>query len=349
MGALRVGNEKSEDEADTVGCCSLRVEHCSPQEGYKLHLNFLGKDSIRYDNVVTVEPLVHDLVGKFLRGKSPKDMIFDRVDPADLNANFKQFMEDLTAKVFRTYNASKCLEEYFKANPLPPKATLQEKLVYFNKANTEVAILCNHQKSVSRGLHKAMAALAAKEEALKNTVERLRKAAKDMGKKDPQTLADEFFAAQDVEQREWLEAHGSEEEKAEFDKEVSERGTQKVRVKIEGSPARKSTGNTKSGKKVESTKRKSARATRTIDDLADDGDQPLFALAVKKEEPADDDDVPVSATAKKSSKKPSPKASAKKTVATKTKKDASKAGKKAGGAQGKGSKKTAKKGKKGAG
>merc|ERR1711916_328048 len=82
--ALRVGNEKSEDEADTVGCCSLRVEHCSPQEGYKLHLNFLGKDSIRYDNVVTVEPLVHELVGKFLRGKTPKDMIFDRADPADL-------------------------------------------------------------------------------------------------------------------------------------------------------------------------------------------------------------------------------------------------------------------------
>lgn len=25
--ALRVGNEKSEEEADTVGCCSLRVEH----------------------------------------------------------------------------------------------------------------------------------------------------------------------------------------------------------------------------------------------------------------------------------------------------------------------------------
>ncbi len=25
--ALRVGNEKGDDEADTVGCCSLRVEH----------------------------------------------------------------------------------------------------------------------------------------------------------------------------------------------------------------------------------------------------------------------------------------------------------------------------------
>ena len=25
--ALRAGNEKDEDQADTVGCCSLRVEH----------------------------------------------------------------------------------------------------------------------------------------------------------------------------------------------------------------------------------------------------------------------------------------------------------------------------------
>ena len=27
--ALRAGNEKDDDEADTVGCCSLRVEHIS--------------------------------------------------------------------------------------------------------------------------------------------------------------------------------------------------------------------------------------------------------------------------------------------------------------------------------
>jgi DNA topoisomerase-1 len=30
--ALRVGNEKSEDEADTVGTCSLRVEHIKIEE-----------------------------------------------------------------------------------------------------------------------------------------------------------------------------------------------------------------------------------------------------------------------------------------------------------------------------
>ena len=38
--ALRAGNEKDEDQADTVGCCSLRVEHIS------LHPEKDGKNRI---------------------------------------------------------------------------------------------------------------------------------------------------------------------------------------------------------------------------------------------------------------------------------------------------------------
>jgi len=34
--ALRAGNEKDDDQADTVGCCSLRIEHI------KLHKNYEG-------------------------------------------------------------------------------------------------------------------------------------------------------------------------------------------------------------------------------------------------------------------------------------------------------------------
>ena len=49
--ALRVGNEKGEDEADTVGCCSLRVEHVSVHEKLpQIIFDFLGKDSMRYYN-----------------------------------------------------------------------------------------------------------------------------------------------------------------------------------------------------------------------------------------------------------------------------------------------------------
>jgi DNA topoisomerase-1 len=51
--ALRVGNEKDEDEADTVGCCSLRIEHIKLFDKVDgvgenvVEFDFLGKDSIR--------------------------------------------------------------------------------------------------------------------------------------------------------------------------------------------------------------------------------------------------------------------------------------------------------------
>ncbi len=53
--ALRVGNEKGEDEADTVGCCSIRVEHISFSEGNNVTFDFLGKDSMPYHNTVAVD------------------------------------------------------------------------------------------------------------------------------------------------------------------------------------------------------------------------------------------------------------------------------------------------------
>lgn len=62
--ALRAGNEKEEGEtADTVGCCSLRVEHIKlyPEidgQEYVVEFDFLGKDSIRYYNKVPVEKRV---------------------------------------------------------------------------------------------------------------------------------------------------------------------------------------------------------------------------------------------------------------------------------------------------
>lgn len=58
--ALRAGNEKEEGEtADTVGCCSLRVEHITLHEQLDgsecvVEFDFLGKDSIRYYNKVPV-------------------------------------------------------------------------------------------------------------------------------------------------------------------------------------------------------------------------------------------------------------------------------------------------------
>jgi DNA topoisomerase-1 len=58
-------------------------------------------------------------------------------------------MKGLTAKVFRTYNASSTFQDQLDNNT-PKNATLQEKLNAYNKANRMVAILCNHQRSVPK-------------------------------------------------------------------------------------------------------------------------------------------------------------------------------------------------------
>lgn len=83
--ALRVGNEKGDDEADTVGCCSLRVEHVSfnPEDHEKnnhVTFDFLGKDSMRYLNTVELDPIVVKCMRQFTLGKKKEDDLFDLIN-----------------------------------------------------------------------------------------------------------------------------------------------------------------------------------------------------------------------------------------------------------------------------
>lgn len=77
--ALRAGNEKGEDEADTVGCCSLRYEHIELEPDNTLHFDFLGKDSIRYQNSVKVDPQVYKNIKTFKKENGPDNKIFDKL------------------------------------------------------------------------------------------------------------------------------------------------------------------------------------------------------------------------------------------------------------------------------
>ena len=114
--ALRAGNEKDEDQADTVGCCSLRVEHITlhPEKDGKefvVEFDFLGKDSIRYHNFVSVEKRVYKNLQYFMDNKKGGDDLFDRLNTSILNEYLNGLMNGLTAKVFRTYNASITLQQ----------------------------------------------------------------------------------------------------------------------------------------------------------------------------------------------------------------------------------------------
>jgi DNA topoisomerase-1 len=84
--ALRAGNEKDEDEADTVGCCSIRIEHIKLHKEIEglgeniVEFDFLGKDSIRYQNKVAVEKQVYKNLLLFMENKNPEDELFDRLN-----------------------------------------------------------------------------------------------------------------------------------------------------------------------------------------------------------------------------------------------------------------------------
>lgn len=80
--ALRAGNEKdTENEAETVGCCSLKYEHITLEPPNKVTFDFLGKDSIRYNETAEVIPQVFKNLKLFKKPpKTDGDDIFDRLN-----------------------------------------------------------------------------------------------------------------------------------------------------------------------------------------------------------------------------------------------------------------------------
>jgi DNA topoisomerase-1 len=148
--ALRAGNEKGEDEADTVGCCSLKFQHVTLKPPNFVIFDFLGKDSIRFYNEVQVDPQVFKNMKIFKKApKTTNDDIFDRLTTSALNKHLTGYMPGLTAKVFRTYNASWTMANLLKK--MKSKGTVPEKVKDYNDANREVAILCNHKRTVAAG------------------------------------------------------------------------------------------------------------------------------------------------------------------------------------------------------
>ncbi|CAN1340109.1 DNA topoisomerase 1 beta [Linum perenne] len=175
--ALRAGNEKDDDEADTVGCCTLKVSNVECVPPNQLKFDFLGKDSIRYENTVEVELPVFRAIGQFQTRKKEADLLFDHLDTSKLNAHLKELMPGLTAKVFRTYNASITLDEQVSSNQLYEETEdgdMAEKVVVYQKANKQVAIICNHQRTVSKSHDSQMKKLTERIDIAKKEVEELK-------------------------------------------------------------------------------------------------------------------------------------------------------------------------------
>lgn len=186
--AMRVGDEKDEDEADTVGASTLRVEHVHIGSA-KIEFDFLGKDSVQWQKTLPLqgdELILARNLQDLARGKHAGDQIFDRIDSTHVNKFLSGIVPGLTAKVFRTYHATHAVKAFLlRAGNLDKDATPDYQKEYVAKlANLEAASVCNHKRTPPKNWQEHLA---------KREVElqRLRAATPDVSKLQAQIPARE--------------------------------------------------------------------------------------------------------------------------------------------------------------
>eukprot|EP00736_Rhodelphis_marinus_P006191 Rmarinus@m.10293 len=301
--ALRVGNEKDSDkEADTVGCCSLRKEHISlNEEKNEITFDFLGKDSMRYFNTVEVDPKVFELVKEFMHRKQPEEDLFDKLTVGFLNSHIKSYLDGLSAKVFRTFNASFTLQQELdklEETPNYEKMSVADKVAFYNRANREVAILCNHQRTVSKNHEKQVEGLQEKMDDVKSQIADLRKIRKQLESKSAGSTATWTFT-QTVKVK----------EEPESDKPAKKVKKETPKKSSNGTPAPAGDDSDEDDLPIGALSKKTPKkASRAAESDGDDDDMPIGALTKKAkkraEDDEDDDDLPIGALAAKKPKKP---------------------------------------------
>jgi DNA topoisomerase-1 len=156
--AMRVGDEKDPEEADTVGATTLRKEHINLTSD-AIEFDFLGKDSVRWQETVPAQghdKQFHENLKKIIKNKKPKDDIFDGITSRHVNVYYSIIVKGLTAKVFRTYLATNVVKNYLKEHDNLKGKTPNEKLYHAKLANLEAAIMCNHKRTIPKTFEQAL-------------------------------------------------------------------------------------------------------------------------------------------------------------------------------------------------
>ena len=156
--AMRVGDEKDPDEADTVGATTLRKEHIKINSK-TIEFDFLGKDSVRWQETIVAEgndKQFQENLKQLVEKKKSKDEIFDDITSRHVNAYYSSIVKGLTAKVFRTYLATTVVKNYLIEHDSIKSKTSVEKLYHAKLANLEAAKMCNHKRTIPKTFEQSL-------------------------------------------------------------------------------------------------------------------------------------------------------------------------------------------------
>src|SRR5918994_1237832 len=193
--AMRVGDEKDPEEADTVGASTLRVEHITFKEndsGKYIEFNFLGKDSVPWQKTIKVESAdtmgLYNNLKMLTEGKDRNSQIFDGITSSKVNAFLRSIdnknLPGLTAKVFRTYITTNIVRDTL-ANPpfnrVNKNSSEAEKIYAVKVANLKAAITCNHKKGIDKNNPASVKALEKFSESVRKKQDTIKNLRKELG------------------------------------------------------------------------------------------------------------------------------------------------------------------------
>ena len=143
---FRVGDEKDEDEADTVGATTLRSEHVKfTNDGVVFH--FLGKDSVEWN-------FKADLPEKVIRNlkefSNSGNIIFQGVNSTNAKTFLEEVAQGFSPKVFRTYHASHTVSSTLSKSTVKMDSPVYVKKYEATMANLEAAKTCNHKRTLPK-------------------------------------------------------------------------------------------------------------------------------------------------------------------------------------------------------
>jgi DNA topoisomerase I len=193
--AMRVGDEKDPEEADTVGASTLRVEHITFLEensgGRYVEFNFLGKDSVPWQKTIRVESEdtrgLYENLKMLVEGKDKSSQIFDRITSNKVNLFLRSIdsknLPGLTAKVFRTFITTNVVRETLASPPfnrVNKNSSEAEKIYAVKIANLKAAITCNHKKGIDPKNPASMKALEKFKDSIMKKEETIRRLRSDL-------------------------------------------------------------------------------------------------------------------------------------------------------------------------
>jgi len=199
---IRVGDEKDEDEADTIGAITIRPEHVTIRgrfskarsHGYDLSLHFLGKDSVEFTKtLITADRrFVFNLKDFEKKGHA----YFEGVTSKDVSKFLRKAQDGMTAKVFRTFRATEAVRDALKIGRglfyKPEHFTEKVKKLHIKFCILEGSRTCNHKKALPKNFEER---LAKKKDKVSRYIEKQAEMANGSRKGDREKLKDQVAVA----------------------------------------------------------------------------------------------------------------------------------------------------------